>query len=173
MARRRCFAARSVINCRFSWIRTSIPTNRVSTCCAFAVSNARGISSLLLMSRRTASMSSTFAAFLVASHCGGTTGFPMLLSKPTVALARQLGHEGAEARHIAARPRQAGDNADAEWLSNRGHHDRNRFRSILRGLGGRRAARHDQIDMKPDQFAGQDRKPLSMAVGRPVFQNII
>jgi len=109
----------------------------------------------------------------------------MLLSRPTVelpgpqllgqfdALARQLGHEGAEARDIAARPRQAGDNAHAEWLSNRGHRDRNRFGGILRGLGGRRAARHDQIDMKPDQFFGQGRNPSCIAVGRPVFQNII
>ena len=81
------------------------------------------------------------------------------------ALAGKFGHESTHAGYIAARPRQAGDNAHTERLSDRCHHNGERFSRSFRCLRCRRAAGDDQIHAKPHQLGRQPGKTTSVTVG--------
>jgi len=81
------------------------------------------------------------------------------------ALASQFSDECTQPGEIPARPRKTLYDAHTEWLSNRGHHNRNCFRGILCGAGGRRTACDDQVHTKPHQFVRQCWKTSCITVG--------
>ena len=59
--------------------------------------------------------------------------------------------------------------ANAERLTDRRHHDRNRRGRGFRRLCGGRAAGHDEVDAAADQVGHERGKAITVPIGRAIF----
>ena len=72
-----------------------------------------------------------------------------------------------ESGDVAARMREARDQAGSDWIGDDGHDDGDGRRRPLARPGLRRAIHDDHIDFALDQVRDQLRYPGIVAVGRP------
>ena len=81
------------------------------------------------------------------------------------ALCDDLRRSAGNARQVAARSRQVGDDAGRDRISDQGEDDRNLLRGGLRGERGRFVIREDQVHVRLDQRARLRRQLVALAFG--------
>src|SRR5262249_62178905 len=75
-------------------------------------------------------------------------------------LAAQVRRDNAEPGGIPARSRKAVHQTRSDRIADDRHDDRYRSGCALESLGGRRAARDQDVDIAPREVGGELRKPL-------------
>jgi len=68
------------------------------------------------------------------------------------ALSAELGKAEGEPRHVAARLREILDEAGADRIADRDHHDRNGLRRVLRRQRRLKASGGDEVDVELDEL---------------------
>ena len=84
----------------------------------------------------------------------------------------QLGEHQADAREVAARPRESGDQADRNRVADGVEEDRDRRGRVLRRERRRVAALgHDHVDLAGDEVGGQRGQPINVALAPAIFDH--
>src|SRR5262249_49551199 len=86
-------------------------------------------------------------------------------------LALLLGHLYRHPGDVAARPRKAGNNTGADWISG-GHHDRYDVSGFVRGQARRGTPGHDHVDWKTDQLGRERRKSLGVPLRKTIHEEM-
>ena len=84
-------------------------------------------------------------------------------------LADDVGGVGRAARDIAARPREARDQAGPHRISHTHHHDGDGARRLLRRQRSLGHHRHEHIDLEGDELRGERGEALEPLLGSPVL----
>src|SRR5207253_552568 len=82
------------------------------------------------------------------------------------AFAGQFRGDARNSGDVAARPRKAGDEPGADWISRVRHDDGDFVRGLLCRLSGGGEPGDDDVDLETDQLGGQLRKPVELSVRR-------
>ena len=75
-------------------------------------------------------------------------------------LSVQLAGEGTQPGNVSPRPSQTDDEPILDGTVIGCHDDRDAAGRLLRGIGGGRAARHDDVDFQPNQLGGELTKAI-------------
>ena len=100
---------------------------------------------------------------------GDHPGLRNQLGQQLELLGRQFDGEGAEAREVAARPGDTGDQAVPDRVVDAGENDRDRRGRVLRRACCRDGARRDHVDLAADEVGSQCRQPIIVAFRKAVF----
>ena len=100
---------------------------------------------------------------------GDHPGLGNQLGKQLEPLGRQLDDEDADAREVAARPGETGDQAGRDRVVAADEDDRDRRGRVFAASADSAAARRDQIDLAADEVGGQCGQPIIVALRPAVF----
>src|SRR5215472_4641367 len=87
--------------------------------------------------------------------------------------ASSVGHLTRQSRDIAARSRQARDDAGADWIASRREHDRNDRRCLFCRKGWWSVVSKDDIDVHPNEIVCEPGQTLVASFGPTVFDRKI
>src|SRR5262245_45454455 len=152
-----------------------LPTNsgvRLDNPVTLPPGRARPLTSPLVTG--SATPAKTIGMVLVACLAARAAGvFPVTMTSTLSATssAARAGNRSSLARDVAARPRETGDESGRHRISRARKDDRNLLGRSLGRLSRRHTSyRHDDVDLRTDQFGGKLEKPFGLPL-RPSVLN--